>query len=68
MESIEERNRKILEVILEQSKIDLASPEAALAALVRIGIFTPDGKIRPEFDPNSARFYEELTDNMGRGR
>ena len=36
-----------------------ANPEAARAALIRMGILTPDGKIAPEYaqEPGSQRWW-----------
>ncbi|TAD90476.1 MAG: hypothetical protein EAZ99_06450 [Alphaproteobacteria bacterium] len=51
METIQQRNQRILKAIRRQAKIDQASPQAAKAALIRVGILKEDGTLRPEYDP-----------------
>lgn len=44
-----ERNRKIIEGIEAETERALVSKEAARELLIREGIYTTDGKLRPEF-------------------
>lgn len=47
----EERNARIIEA-LERSRVrDTASKEAAIAALVRLGLLLPNGEPHPDFAP-----------------
>jgi len=48
----DEQRQAIRAAIKRQTAVNTASPEAALAALVRMGIYTEDGRIAPEYDPD----------------
>jgi hypothetical protein len=46
----DEKRQAIKLAIKRQTEADTASPAAARAALVRMGIYTADGKIAPDYD------------------
>jgi hypothetical protein len=48
----DEQRQAVKEAIKRQTALNTASPQAALEALVRMGIYTKDGKIAPEYDPD----------------
>ena len=45
----DQKREAIREAIKRQTAVNTASPEAARAALVRMGLFTKDGKVAPEY-------------------
>jgi len=47
----DEQRQAVKEAIKRQTALNTASPQAALEALVRMGIYTEDGEIAPEYDP-----------------
>ena len=47
--TIAERNKKILAAIAKETKRATASKEIARATLIREGIYTRSGKLRPEY-------------------
>lgn len=49
MTAREQRYSAIKQLIREYTKEHTKSPEAARAALIREGIYTPDGQLMPEF-------------------
>ncbi len=52
----EQKHALIKQAIERQTEANTASPAAARAALIRMGIYTSDGKLAPEHDPNEQAF------------
>jgi len=54
----DEMREAIKQALKRRRAFNEANPEAARAALIRMGILTPDGKIAPEYakEPDSASY------------
>jgi hypothetical protein len=53
MQSISERNKKILDLIDEYTKCATVSQKTARETLIREGIYTKSGKLRAEYGGSS---------------
>lgn len=51
----DQQRQAVKEAIERQTTANTASPSAARAALVRMGLYTADGKVAPEYGPSQMR-------------
>jgi hypothetical protein len=57
----DEKRQAIKQAIKRQTAANTSSPSAARTALVRMGLYTADGKIAPEDEPSQMRDFHPGT-------
>jgi hypothetical protein len=57
----DQQRQAVKEAIERQTAANTASPAAAREALVRMGLYTEDGKVAPEYGPSKMRDFSPPT-------